>query len=188
MLTIFAKKLYRRYLTGLKIGFWLRVWNIELTPSKHTALFQRLSDVYTTATTSLGRLIDLKTGSCVYWALVPSLQIKPKNTEPENICDVVFEKAKGRRANVNRRNVYAEAAIRMILWKRWDEKFCRIHKKTFVPESLFWCFLVNFVKFVRTPSDCRRSIIAKRVLVNKTANYDTKTKAYVLICVRSASY
>ena len=108
---------------------------------------------------SFGRLIDLKTGSCVYWALVPSLQIKPKNTEPENICDVVL-----------------------------DEKFCRIHKKTSVPESLFWCFLVNCVKFVRTPSDCRRSIIAKRVLVNETANYDTKTKAYVLICVRSVSY
>ena len=29
-LTIFAKKPYRKSSTGLKIGFWLRVWNIEL--------------------------------------------------------------------------------------------------------------------------------------------------------------
>ena len=31
MLTIFAKKLQRRFSTGLKIGFWIRAWNIELT-------------------------------------------------------------------------------------------------------------------------------------------------------------
>ena len=31
LLTVFAKNLHRRCLPGLKIGFWLRVWNIELT-------------------------------------------------------------------------------------------------------------------------------------------------------------
>ena len=31
LLTIFAKKLHRRCLSGLKMGFWLRVWNIEFT-------------------------------------------------------------------------------------------------------------------------------------------------------------
>ena len=44
LLTIFAKKLHRRCPTGLKIGFSLRVWNIELTlvpslqiqPRKHS--------------------------------------------------------------------------------------------------------------------------------------------------------
>ena len=60
-----------------------------------------------------------------------------------------------------------------------------------MPGSLFWCFLVNFAKFLRTPFLQNNtgplllivavSIIAKRVLVNETANYDTKTKAYVLI-------
>ena len=75
--------------------------------------------------------------------------------------------------------------------KRCYEKFRRIHKKTSVPESLFWRFLVNFAKFVRTPflqnSTRQRllnvalSIVAKGVLANETVNYDTKTKAYILI-------
>ena len=60
-----------------------------------------------------------------------------------------------------------------------------------VPESLFWCFLVNFAEFVRTSflqnSTGRLlliiavSIVAKGVLANETVNYDTQTKAYVLI-------
>ena len=58
-------------------------------------------------------------------------------------------------------------------------------------ESLFWCFLVNFAKFVRKPvlqdSTGRLLLIkavsigAKGVLTNETVNYDTKTKAYLLI-------
>ena len=50
---------------------------------------------------------------------------------------------------------------------------------------------MNFVEFVRTPflqnSTGRLlliaavSIVAKGVLVNETVNYDTQTKAYVLI-------
>ena len=55
----------------------------------------------------------------------------------------------------------------------------------------FWCFLVNFKKFARTPflqnSSGRLlliiavSIVAKGVLANQTVNYETRTKAYVLI-------
>ena len=62
-------------MNGLKIGFWLRVLNIELT-------------------------------------FVPNLQIKPKNIQPENMCDIVFGKAKGRGRTVNRVSFYAEAAVR----------------------------------------------------------------------------
>ena len=53
-----------------------------------------------------------------------------------------------------------------------------------MPESLLWCFLVNFAKFVRTPflqnSTGRLlliiavSIVVKGVLANETVNYDTK--------------
>ena len=60
-----------------------------------------------------------------------------------------------------------------------------------MPESLFWCFLVNFMEFVRTPflqkSTGRPiliiavSIVAKGVLANEAVNYNTQTKAYVLI-------
>ena len=31
LLTVFTKNLQRRWSTGLKIGFWLKAWNIELT-------------------------------------------------------------------------------------------------------------------------------------------------------------
>ena len=105
--------------------------------------------------------------------------------------DVVFEKAKDRGATVNRRSVDAKAAVRTVLWK--DVK--RIQKKRSVPKSLFWCFLVDFAKFVRTPFLQNStvsilliiavSIVGKRVLTNITINYDTKTKAYVLIRARS---
>ena len=63
--------------------------------------------------------------------------------------------------------------------------------KISVPESLFWCFLVNFAELVRTPflqnSTCQLiliiavSIVAKGVMANETVNYDTHTKGYVLI-------
>ena len=53
----------------------------------------------------------------------------------------------------------------------------------------FWCFLVNFAEFVRTPflknSTVRLlliiavSIVAKGVLPNETVNYETQTKAYM---------
>ena len=60
-----------------------------------------------------------------------------------------------------------------------------------MPESLFWCFLINFAEFAKTPflqnSTGRLlliiaiSIVAKRVFANETVNYDTETKAYSLI-------
>ena len=61
--------------------------------------------------------------------------------------------------------------------------------KTSEPESLFWCFLVNFPKFVRTLFLQNTtgqlllikaaSIVAKGVLANETVNHDTKTKACI---------
>ena len=118
-----------------------------------------------------------------------------RNKYSGNIYEAVFEKAKDRGGTGNRTSVYARES-RMVLLKRCYEKFCRIHKKTF--ESLFWCFLVNFAKFVRTSFLSNNtglllliiavSIVTKGVLANETVNYDTKTKAYVITCVRSKSY
>ena len=65
-----------------------------------------------------------------------------------------------------------------------------------MPESLFWRFLVNFAKFVRTPflqnSTRQRllivalSIVAKGVLANETVNYDTKAllKSFQIVNLR----
>ena len=46
---------------------------------------------------------------------VPNLQIKPKKTQPENMCNIVFEKTKGRGKTVNRASVYAEVAVGRVL-------------------------------------------------------------------------
>ena len=106
------------------------------------------------------------------------------------MCDIVFEKAKRRGGTVNRMSVYNGAAVKRVLLKTCYEKFCRIHKKAFVLEYLFWWFFVNFAEFVRTPSLQNTTgrlllitvtIVVKGVLENKTANYDTQTKVYVLI-------
>ena len=108
------------------------------------------------------------------------------------MCDIVFEKAKGRGRTVNRASVYAEAAVRRVLYERCYEKLRRIYKKTSVPESL-WYFLVNFAKLTRTPflknSTGRLlliialSIVAKGVLANKTVNYETRTKENLSILI-----
>ena len=38
----------------------------------------------------------------------PVFKLSPENTQPENMCDIVLEKAKGRGGTVNRTSVYAE--------------------------------------------------------------------------------
>ena len=52
-----------------------------------------------------------------YWAYSCSKSIKlsQENTQWENICDIVFEKTKGRGGKVNSTSVYAEAAVQRVL-------------------------------------------------------------------------
>ena len=38
-------------------------------------------------------------------------KLSRENTQPENMCDIVFEKAQGRAGKVNRTSVYGEAAV-----------------------------------------------------------------------------
>ena len=53
------------------------------------------------------------------------------------MCDIVFEKAEGRRWKVNRTSVYVEAAVRSILKKGDMRNFEEFTKKISVPESIF---------------------------------------------------
>ena len=46
--------------------------------------------------------------------LLPSLQIKPRKYSAGNMCDIFFEKTKGRGGIVNRTSVYAEATVRRV--------------------------------------------------------------------------
>ena len=164
-LQIFSqKKLYRRYVTGLKIGFWLMIWNTGFT-------------------------------------LVASLKIKPKKYWARKYVWPFFEKAKSHCTTVNRRSVCLcrssrpKGSLKKMSWEisqNSPEEICA--------ESLFWCI---FCEFCET---CNITFFAEQrwttaseysginssegviVLVKETVNYDIKTKAYVLICARSAIY
>ena len=78
LLTIFAKKLHRRYLVGLKIGLWLLA----------------------------------KGNKILSLLLFQFYKLNWENTQPKNMCDIVFEKAEGRGETVNRTSVYAKATVR----------------------------------------------------------------------------
>ena len=69
--------------------------------------------------------------------MIQVYKLTRENTQLENMCDIFFEKAKGRGVTVNKTSVYAEAAIQRVLLKKSYEKFCRIHKKTSVPGCCF---------------------------------------------------
>ena len=86
-----------------------------------------------------------------------------------------------------------KGSLKNMLWEIWQnsqENMC-----IGIP---FWCSFVNFTKFWRTRflqnSTVQLllivavSIVAKGVLANDTVNYETRTKAYVLISARSLSY
>ena len=66
--------------------------------------------------------------------------------------------------------------------------FARKHKENICAKVFFLVFCCEFCEickntfFCRTaPDDYLVSIVTKEVLVNKTVDYDTKTKAYVLV-------
>ena len=92
------------------------------------------------------------------------------------MCDIVFEKAKDRGRKINRATVYAEAAVPRISLKMELWEILQNSQKNICNGISFWCFLVNFAKFERTPflqnSSGRLllimavSIVAKGVLVN----------------------
>ena len=60
--------------------------------------------------------------------LVPVYKLSRENSQPENMCGIVFEKAKGCGGTVKRMSVYAEAA---------DQRVQKVQKKKSALESLF---------------------------------------------------
>ena len=67
--------------------------------------------------------------------LLPVQNLSQENTQPENMREIY--KVQRRAGKVNRTSVFAEAAVRRVLQKRFSDKFPRIHKKASVTESLF---------------------------------------------------
>ena len=154
LLTLLQEKPHPRCLTRLKIGFWSRVLHMKFT-------------------------------------FVPNLQMKLKKySARKNVRHRFWKGERSWQENKQSkwlcRSSRPKGSLKKLLWEisqNSQEKIC-----TRIP---FWCFLVNFAKFTRSPflyiSTGRLlliiavSIVAKRVLVNETVNYKTRTKAHVLI-------
>ena len=56
-------------------------------------------------------------------------KLSRENTQPENICDIVFEKAQGRAGKKDKTSVYAEAALRRFFKNRFMRNFAEFAKK-----------------------------------------------------------
>ena len=70
--------------------------------------------------------------------MLPVYELTWENTQPQYMCDTIFEKAKDRRGKVNRITsvVYAEAAFKRFLKKNAMRNFVEF-KKIYVRDSLF---------------------------------------------------
>ena len=70
-------------------------------------------------------------------------KLSRENTQPENICDIVFEKAQGRAGKKDKTSVYAEAALRRIFKNRFMRNFAEFAKKKKKKKSAGTSFLVK---------------------------------------------
>ena len=69
--------------------------------------------------------------------MLPLYRLNREKTQPENMCDIVFEKVQDHAGKVNRTSVYAEAASEGFFKKGFMRNFPEFTKeKESVPESL----------------------------------------------------
>ena len=171
MLTIFLKKLHRRCLSVLKIGFCLRVWNTDLTlvPSlqiklrkysarkyvwhcfwkgKRTWWYRKQNDCLCRSSRLKGSLKN------ALWEISQKSQ--------ENICAGISSLDKVKLCR-------SATLLKKRLWRRSFAKFVRT---PFLQNTTGQLLLIIAV-----------TIVVKGELGNKTVNYDTKTKAYVPMVV-----
>ena len=155
------KKLPRRCLTGLKIGFWLMAWNIELTlgPSLQVNPKRYSGRKYVLHCFWNGEKSwwDSKQNKCLWGRSRPKDFLKKmlwqiSQNSQENIC----------------------TRISFLLLSC---QFCGICKKTFFAEQCW-----------STDSDYSSISSSEGTIGKRNCNYDTQTKAYVLIWAGSVSY
>ena len=74
-----------------------------------------------------------------HWAysLFQVYKLRRENAKPENMCDIVFEKTKGRGGAVNRRSTYAEAAVQRVLLKKSVTKYFGELTRKYLRRNLF---------------------------------------------------
>ena len=118
-----------------------------------------------------------------------NLQIKPKKYSVRKYVWHCYGR-KIKHSQCLCRSCRPKSSLKKVLWE-----FSQNSQENICSGIPFWCFLVNFAKFARASflqNISRRllliiavSIVGKGVLANQTANYETRTKAYVLIWARS---
>ena len=108
--------------------------------------------------------------------LFPAYKLIRKNTQPENMC----EKTKDGGGTVSRTIVYDERAGRRVLSKRCNEKFRKIHNKTYMPESSFWCFLISF-------AECKSTLFTEKCQSTES-DYSSINRSEGSIGKRNCSY
>ena len=116
---------------------------------------------------------------------VHNLQIKPKKYSTRKYVWHHFWKGErswqeSKQSQCLRRSSRPKGSLKKLLWEilqNSQENFCN--------GISFWCFQNSTGGLVLIIAV---SIVAKGVLANQTMNYETRTKAYVLIWARSLSY
>ena len=106
------------------------------------------------------------------------------------MCNIIFEKAKGCGRTVNEEIVVQKQPFEGFFKKGVMRNFAEFTRKHMY-QNPFLVFSCEFCEIARTlflQNSTGRllliiavSIVAKGVLVNETVNYETRTKAYVLI-------
>ena len=128
--------------------------------------------------------------------LLPVYKLRRKNTQPENTCRIIFEKAKGRAWwpskqrerlcwSFRLKGFYKKGAMRnfakftrkqqAVLEFLFFDKFRRWSVTSLKTKHKNRCFLENFAKFA---SDYRNTKSSERGTGNGTVIYDTEIKTY----------
>ena len=132
--------------------------------------------------------------------LLPVYKLRRKNTQAENTCRIIFEKAKGRawwrskqrerererlRWSFRLKGFYKKGAMRnfakftrkqqAVLEFLFFDKFRRWSVTSLKTKHKNRCFLENFAKFA---SDYRNTNSSERGTGNGTVIYDTKIQTY----------
>ena len=161
------KKLHRRCLTGLKVGAWLRVWNIELTlvpslkikPRKHSAgkyMWHRFWK-------NKRSWWDSKQNECLCGSSRPKGSLKIVLGEISQNSQEIYA---GISFFIKLLTLYICCFIKnKSLAQMFSCEFCEICKNTFFANTTGRLLLIIAV-----------SMVMKRELANETVNYDTKLK------------
>ena len=87
--------------------------------------------------------------------MLPLYRLNREKTQPENMCDIVFEKVQDHAGKVNRTSVYAEAASEGFLKKGFMRNFPEFTKKK---KNLCRNLFLDKVKLCRSATSLKMNL------------------------------